>query len=107
MSTYNRLLKEVKQGNVSYFYKSWGWQQRRLDILERDNYECQHCKEEGRVTTGERLIVHHKKELKDFPNLMFEEDNLITVCFSCHEKIHERGMGRESPGESMGIPERW
>lgn len=71
------------------FYRSYAWRQKRVDIISRDNKECQWCKLEGKVTT-DNLIVHHIKELKDRPDLRMDNDNLITVCFDCHEVHHGR-----------------
>lgn len=51
-------------------------------VLNRDNYTCQKCK-----TTKGELHVHHiifrSKGGSDTP------DNLITLCESCHEKLHK------------------
>ncbi|MFR6141815.1 MAG: RNA-guided endonuclease IscB [Finegoldia sp.] len=69
--------------------KSWGYQRgfnygfssRKEAVLNRDSYTCQIC---GAKHT--RLEVHHivyrSKGGTD------DEDNLITLCESCHKKIH-------------------
>ena len=52
-------------------------------IRQRDNYECQLCfinQEE----MNERLIVHHI----DFNKQNSSEENLISLCRSCHGKIN-------------------
>lgn len=83
------------------FYNSQAWRKKRKDIKKRDNNECQWCKKEGRVTidTGtlnrngrkkNALIVHHIKERLEHPELALDDDNLVTVCFKCHEQHHER-----------------
>ena len=46
-----RLVKEEK------FYKSSAWEKKRLEILERDNYECQVCKAGGGFAPA--TTVHH------------------------------------------------
>lgn len=33
-------------------------------------------------------MVHHIKERRDYPELAYDPDNLISLCFSCHEKYH-------------------
>ena len=70
--------------------KSWGYQRgfnygfssRKEAVLNRDSYTCQIC---GAKNT--RLEVHHivyrSKGGTD------NEDNLITLCESCHKKIHK------------------
>jgi len=45
-------------------------------VLKRDNYSCQSC------GSKKRLHVHHKiKGVQVF-------NNLITLCASCHMKLH-------------------
>lgn len=74
------------------FYGSGEWRQKRQEIIERDNYECQWCKEEGRVTVAEdsSLEVDHIKELEEHPELALDNDNLRTLCKDCHNKRHKR-----------------
>lgn len=74
------------------FYNSPEWKEKRRKILERDNFECQWCKEEGRVTVSDRsmLEVDHIQELKDHPELALDEGNLRTLCKECHNRRHGR-----------------
>ena len=39
------------------FYHSTDWNQLRMKAYLRDNRECQHCKQEGKVVKGQN--VHH------------------------------------------------
>ena len=83
------------------FYKSADWERvTRPRILERDNYECQICKLDGRVVMDSikveghkkkpTLNVHHVMELEHYPDLAHDDDNLITVCVPCHNRIHNK-----------------
>ncbi|KAF1303676.1 hypothetical protein BAU16_03680 [Enterococcus sp. JM9B] len=60
------------------FYGSSEWRRLRQQCLERDHYECQWCKAEGRLTTqyDSILEVDHIKELEYYPELAFDPDNL-------------------------------
>lgn len=41
----------------------------------------------------EAKTVHHIKHLEDAPELAFEDSNLISLCYSCHNKAHpEKGI---------------
>lgn len=107
-----RLIEEIKKGNVSYFYTSRTWRRKRKEILDRDNDECQICKENGKVTAGTKedpLIVHHIKELKDRPDLCLTDSNLLTVCDHCHETVcHPNRLGEyKEKKKVIDIPERW
>lgn len=97
-------LDAITGGREGYFYKSWAWQKKRREVLKRDNYECQRCKRLGRVSKGE--VVHHIKELKDRPDLGMTTGNLISVCYQCHNVIHERFEGKKSD-KQIKIPEKW
>ena len=77
---------------VNPFYLSREWKAKRLEILERDNYECVMCKAEGRVTTRNDAIleIDHIQELDDYPELALVDTNLRTLCRTCHNKRHGR-----------------
>lgn len=74
------------------FYQSAKWRNLRQEILERDHYECQWCKDKGYVTdiSTSILEVDHIKELEFYPELALERDNLRTLCKECHNQRHER-----------------
>jgi len=73
------------------------WQKRRLEIMERDEWTCQTCKD-----TKATLTVHHKSyrmvggkfvDIWDYPG-----DDLITLCEACHAEeeqwldFHKKNM---------------
>ena len=59
------------------------WQKKRLQILERDNWECQECGEKGNT-----LHVHHKNYYLNKDPWDCKDNNLITYCFKCHDMEH-------------------
>lgn len=103
-------MNEVKtKGDRAKFYASKEWQAIRQEALERDNRECQWCKEKGKVTTRshEILEVDHIKELEDYPEYSTELWNLRTLCKECHNKRHNRfGYNPESKKKFFN-DERW
>lgn len=60
------------------FYKSKDWKLTREEVLRRDNYECQWCKRQGRVTDSSMatLEVDHVEELDKRPELALDIENL-------------------------------
>ena len=53
-------------------------------VLDRDNAQCQVC-----GTTGDnRLHLHHWKHFRSQGG-GHEPENLVVVCFRCHDAIHE------------------
>lgn len=91
------------------FYGSSEWKAKRKEILERDNFECQDCKDEGIVTTEYDAIleIDHIKELEDYPELALNNDNLRTRCKSHHNKKHKRFEFRENKKKRKWDDEWW
>lgn len=52
-------------------------------VLQRDNYQCRSCGAGGMNT----LHIHHIKYRSRGGD--DTEDNLITLCFRCHKKLHD------------------
>lgn len=80
----------MKDPSLKY-RKHWGYQKGTLYgfanmkefVLQRDGYKCQHCKGKSK---DPKLHVHH---------IVFRsqggsdnENNLITLCETCHKKLH-------------------
>lgn len=95
------------------FYKTNAWQVTRQLVLERDNYECQMCKTSGIVMTKHHkpnkhkaLDVHHIKDLSTHRHLAYEQDNLMTVCVKCHNKLENRFNPNQSKRKNWD-DEKW
>jgi len=61
-------------------YKDWA-----KAVYKRDYWTCQGCGKK----CGKDIIAHHLKAFADYEDLRFDIDNGITVCRSCHKKIHK------------------
>lgn len=55
-------------------------QQKRLRILDRDEWACQICKSKEKT-----LHVHHRYYLPGLEPWEYKDDILVTLCFECHE----------------------
>lgn len=83
---------EMKKANP--FYKSKAWRRCREIALERDNYLCQLCLQQGRLTPA--AVVHHIEHLEDAPSRSLDLSNLQSVCDPCHNRLHpEKGGGKK------------
>ena len=60
-------------------HKEWA-----KSVYKRDYWTCQECGYKGK-----QIIAHHIKSWKDHHDLRFEISNGITLCRSCHIKIHK------------------
>lgn len=77
LNNHDKMLKACK----SYRERKW-FNSLRNTVLTRDNNTCQECQKPG-------IIIHHKDgngRGSDNPNNSL--DNLVTLCRSCHCKIH-------------------
>lgn len=101
-------------------YNSKKWKKKRLDILERDRYECQDCVKRlkeaavnGEQLRGEdRIIrrateVHHIKDLKEYPDLWLDDENLTSLCTQCHNIRHGRNPKRFVRKKKRLNEEKW
>jgi len=54
-------------------------------VFERDNWSCVKC------GIGENLHCHHIDPVVNNPLESADIDNCITLCKSCHKKVHKKG----------------
>ena len=87
------------------FYTSSKWRDARDAALARDDYLCQRCLAEGRVTAAE--IVHHKHELTpdniQDDRIAYGLDNLVSLCRLCHAEVHGLRVNREAAEERKAL----
>lgn len=97
------LMKNPKLSNPKV--KHWGYQKgtnygfenTKAMVFNRDNYTCQYCKGKHKDS---RLEAHH---------IIFrsnrgsdEADNLITLCHTCHKKLHDGKINPNFVGKTKG-----
>lgn len=58
----------------------------RNEVWKRDYWTCRICKKH--CEKGD-IVAHHLKLFSDYQELRFAVENGITLCRSCHAKIHE------------------
>lgn len=84
----------IRSGDTSPFYNTKEWGSLRMRKLRAEHYECERCRAKGRYRRGK--IVHHKKYLRDYPELALDYNNLECLCDECHnEEHHTRKMINE------------
>lgn len=60
------------------------WQKKRLEIMQRDEFTCQLCKD-----TESPLHVHHKSYTASAEPWEYEDENFITYCEVCHAIVED------------------
>ncbi len=108
-------LSEVLKGNRKNFYNNRDWKHKRKEILKRDHYECQRCNgvwksdypiDKPKLTTAS--VVHHVKDLAEYPALALDDDNLKSLCYDCHNIVEGRTQrGNFRPKKQPITIEKW
>ena len=65
-------------------YKDPRWQKKRLEVFDRDGWECSHCG----ASTNE-LHVHHVRYQTNKKVWEYEDQDLRTLCRACHSFVTE------------------
>lgn len=93
----NRLKKYFKhleddESESTKQLRSKRWHYFRQQIILRDGGECQrHLKLFGEHVYYP-LEVHHIKPREFYPKLMYDEDNVVTICKSCNSHLALNGI---------------
>ncbi|EOS9383843.1 HNH endonuclease [Listeria innocua] len=70
------------------FYLTSKWKRKRKKILRRDEYLCQESRRFGRTESAE--MIHHIFTREEYPELAFEDWNLISLSNRSHNSMHKR-----------------
>lgn len=83
-------------------YQNTAWRKER-DTYLHEHPLCEECLKKGKITPAQD--IHHKKSpFKNGEinwNLLFDEDNLMSLCKECHGNIHAAQQGHISPEEIL------
>lgn len=63
-------------------------------VKARDGYECVKCGAKS------NLHAHHIKSFSDHPELRTQLENGMTLCVTCHSKVHGRWVGKAVHAET-------
>ncbi len=86
-------------------HRHWGYQQganygfenTKAKVLNRDNYICQYCKGKKKDS---KLEVHHIIYRSNGGS--DDEDNLVTLCHTCHSNLHHGKIKLKLVGKTKG-----
>lgn len=76
---------------------NYGFENTKAMVLNRDNYTCQCCKGKHKDS---KLEVHHI--IYRSHGGSDEEENLITLCHTCHKALHEGSIVLKLTGKKKG-----
>lgn len=76
------------------------WDQRRQQVYKRDDYQCQRCGARGGPYGDLELHCHHITSISDGGS--HELSNLTTLCWRCHDTVHDHHIPKMSDVRSSG-----
>lgn len=84
-ATHSPFVKGMIPWNKGKYHSIYRYSKRNIaftkKMRERDGNKCTEC------GAKEKLAIHHIKPWKDYPDLRFDESNVITLCVFCHGSI--------------------
>jgi 5-methylcytosine-specific restriction enzyme A len=80
-------MREYQRNDKDNPLKTTRWNKLRRHILRRDGYLCQRCLNKFQLLNSNELQAHHIKSRKNYPELVFEERNILTLCKTCNLQL--------------------
>lgn len=69
------------------------WKRKSLQVREDAHWMCEACIDQGKVTTR-GLEVHHIEKLREDPDGLIEDDNLVCLCRMHHRMADDGELGK-------------
>lgn len=80
-------MREYQRKHKDNPLKTTRWTKLRKKVLKRDGYLCQRCLYKYNVLNSTELQAHHIRSRKNYPELVFVEENIITLCGTCNRQL--------------------
>jgi len=88
----------IATSEVRWKYKQNDLRKWRVQVLKRDDHECQMC------GATERLEAHHIRPKALYPDLALQVTNGVALCFVCHRYCVHGGNSFDLSNWSKFIP---
>jgi len=87
-----------QKDNRPYFekLKDPRWQRKRLEVMQRDDYQCRECHSETKT-----LHVHHTYYEKNTEPWEYPAQSLVTLCEECHNQTEYLRLAFKKKFSSM------
>lgn len=97
--------KVYRGGDERKLRTKYAWEKKSLEIRERANWLCEVCRDHG-IYTYYDLEVHHIESLKDAPDQLLDNNNLICLCVPCHRQADNGKLKKSYLYELVALRER-
>lgn len=72
-------------GNERALRKTYSWRKKSEEIRDKASGLCEVCRDQGRYTYND-LEVHHIYKLREYPERLLDDFNLICLCVEHHKQ---------------------
>ena len=96
--------KVYRGGEERKLRKTYAWEKKSQEIREKANWLCEVCRANGVYTYG-RLEVHHIETVREAPDKLLDNNNLICLCVTCHKQADRGELEKEYLYGLVGIRE--
>ena len=86
--------RPIRNDNESKLRNKNKWHKKSEEIREASNYLCSICKEEGRYNY-KHIEVHHIDKLRDRPDRLLDNYNLVALCIEHHRLADEGKIDKD------------
>ena len=83
-----------KGGEERELRSSYRWQKKSQEIKDKANWLCEVCRDKG-IYSLEDLEVHHITKLKDAPEELLNNLNLVCLCVSHHKEADAGNLDKD------------
>ena len=81
-------------GNERALRNKYAWHKKADDIKEKANHLCEVCRDNG-IYTYNKLEVHHIDKVKDAPDKLLDDSNLICLCVLHHKEADNGKLNKD------------
>lgn len=83
---------EKDNSELTKMLKSARWKKFRRFIIKRDGGTCQRCLIKYNIIETKNPEVHHIIPRSEQPELMYDENNVVTLCKTCNLQLGTSGI---------------
>ena len=87
-------IKAEKKTEERRLRNQTAWKHKAKEIKEKANYLCEVCRDDN-VYNYKHLDAHHVEKIKDAPERLLDDTNIIILCREHHKQAEDGKLSKE------------